>query len=113
MKNLVDILNSNNIVLKTIEKIDLVKISSRQKINLFSGVNEAKYYVAIFVITNKSRFIKSNALKLIELEERLEVFMKHTYKNRLLVISSPLCLKAKSFLKENRWKIIEVQDVIV
>lgn len=113
MKNLIDILNSNNIILKKIEKIDLSNLNSRQKIDLFSGVNESKYYMAVFMVTNKSRFVKSSAIKLIELEKRLEIYVNHIYKNRVLVITSPLCSKAKSFLKEDKWKIIEVQNVTV
>ncbi len=108
MKNLVDILNANNIILKKIEKIDLANLGSRQKIDLFSGVDEAKYYIAIFLVRNKSRFVKSSAIKIMELEKRLEIYVNHVYKNRLLVITSPLCSKAKSLLKENKWKIIEV-----
>ncbi len=108
MKNLVDILSANNIILKKIKKIDLVNLGSRQKIDLFSGVDEAKYYTAIFLVKNKSRFVKSSAIKLMELEKRLEIYVNHAYKNRLLVITSPLCSKAKFFLKEDKWKIIEV-----
>ena len=113
MKNLVDILNANNIILKKIEKIDLVNLGSRQKIDLFSGVDEAKYYTAMFLVANKSRFVKSSAIKLMELEKRLEIYVNHIYKNKVLIITSPLCSKAKLFLKEDKWKIIEVENVTV
>lgn len=113
MKNLVDILSGNGIILKNLCAVDISDLNSRQKIKIFSGVNEKKYFVAVFMIQNKSRFVRNSAKKLLELEEKLESFKNHIYKYKILIISSPLCSQAKSFLKEENWKIIEVQNVVV
>jgi len=113
LKNLVDILSENNIILRKLSKVDISNLKSRQKIQIFSGVDDKRYFIAIFVVQNKSRFIKSSAKRLLELEKKLELLKNHAFKRKILIISSPLCSYAKSFLKESKWKIIEVQNVIV
>lgn len=100
-------------MLKSLVVVETSLLRSRQKVRIFSGVNQKSFYNAIFVLNNKSRFLKSSAIRLIELEERLEALEKHSYRVKILLISSPLCSLAKKFLRENRWKIIEVQNGIV
>ncbi len=108
MKTVVDFLSSKNIVLKSLEHIDLSLLKSRKKIEIFSGVDEKKFYNVIFLTKQKSRFLIKNANELNELEKKLENFKKHSYKYKYLIIGSPLCSFAKGYLSDNRWKIIEV-----
>ncbi|MFK5881529.1 MAG: hypothetical protein QM482_04895 [Sulfurospirillum sp.] len=109
-KTIVDLLNTKNLVLHALKKVDLTLLNTRKKIQIFSGVTEKRYYISIFFIRQKSRFLKKNASEIVQLCRRLEELEKHAYKNKLLVISSPLCSKASSFLKEEGWKIVEVKD---
>jgi len=109
-KSVVDFLNTKNIVLCTLNEIDLSMLNTRKKIQIFSGVTEKRYYISIFIVRQKSRFLIKNAKEIVDLKKRLEDFSNHIYRNRLLVITSPLCTKAKSFLKTEGWKIIEARD---
>ena len=110
LRRVVDILNDKHIVLPTFDEIDLKLLNSRKKIKLFSGVTQEKFYVSLFFIELKSRFLKKSADEIMALQKRLEEFKKHTYKIKFLLISSPLCSKAKSFLSDNGWRVVEVKD---
>ncbi len=109
-KVIVDILNTNRTVLRSLEEIDLALLGTRKKVEVFSGVTEKKYYISIFFIRQKSRFLKKNASEIVDLEKRLEKLKNHVFKNKLLVISSPLCSKASFFLKEKGWTVVEAKD---
>ncbi len=113
MKKIVDVLGENGFVFKSLVKVEPSSLRSRQKVKIFSAVDEKSFYNAIFILNNKSRFLRGSAIKLMELEERLEIAYKHSYRVKILLISSPVCSLAKKFLKENRWKIVEVQNGIV
>ena len=54
-KVIVDILNTNDTVLRSLEEIDLALLGTRKKIEVFSGVTEKKYYISIFFIRQKSK----------------------------------------------------------
>ncbi len=105
MKKVVEFLKDKNLIFKKLNKIDLKLLGSKKKIELYEGVDLHSNYVAVFVIQNRSRFVKKSALELIELFERLKELQEHNYKKKILLISSPLCSKAKEYLKELKWKI--------
>jgi len=48
LKKIVDILNTKGIVLKSLVEIEPSMLGSRQKIRIFSGVNEKSFYNVIF-----------------------------------------------------------------
>ena len=110
LKKVVDFLNDEHIVLLTLDEIDLKFLKSRKKVRLFSGLTQKRYYISLFFIKQKGRFLRKNADEIIDLEKRLEEYKNRVYKIKYLFISSPMCSKAKSFLRDNRWKIVEVKD---
>ena len=105
MKYIVEFLSKKNYIFKKLLKIDLKLLGSRKKIELFEGVDTNSNYVAIFKIDQKSRFITKNAKEIEELLEKLIKLKQHNYKKKILLISSPLCSKAKKYLEELKWKI--------
>ncbi len=109
-KRVIDFLNDKHMELLSLDRVDLKLLNSRKKIKLFSGVTQKRYYISLFFIEQKSRFLRKNANEIMILEKRLEEFKNHAYKIKLLLISSPLCSKAKSLLIDNGWKIVEVKD---
>jgi len=109
LKKIVDILNSYNMTLLRLEEVSMTLLGSRKKIRLFCGLTQKKYYICIFFVGQKSRFLRKNANELLELQEKLEKLKNRRYKKRVLLISSPLCSKAKSFLSSEGWKIYEVE----
>ncbi|MDX1809392.1 MAG: hypothetical protein R3331_07620 [Sulfurospirillaceae bacterium] len=108
MKNILDFLAIKKIVFRVLEKIDPTLLKSRKKLEIYSGVNEKSFYGTIFVVNQKSRFVVKNAAEIIELEQRLESYKKHSYKHKYLIIGSPFCSHAKKYLIENQWRVFEV-----
>ena len=107
MKYIVEFLSKKNYIFKELLKVDLKLLGSRKKIELFEGVDTNSNYVAIFKIDQKSRFITKNAKEIEELLAKLIKLKQHNYKKKILLISSPLCSKAKKYLEELKWKIYE------
>lgn len=105
MKELTTYFTNKNILFKNIKKISIKDLGSRKKIEIYSATGIDSNYYAIFIIDAKSRFIRKNAEELIELYGKLADFEKHNFKKKELLISSPLCSKAKKFLKENGWSV--------
>ena len=105
MKELTYYFNEKNILFKEIEAIEPKQLQSRKKIKIFCATGIDKNYYAIFISDSKSRFLKKNAQELIELCAKLAQFKEHNFKKKILLVSSPLCSKAKEFLKQNGWSV--------
>lgn len=105
MKNLTKYYLDKEILFKEIKEVLPKELGSRKKIGIFVATSVLKDYYAIFIVDAKSRFIRKNANDLIELCEKLANFEEHNFKKKELLISSPLCSKAKKFLKENNWSV--------
>ncbi len=107
MKELTHYFNEKNILFKDIEAIEPKILESRKKIKIFCATGIDKNYYAIFIFNAKSRFLKKNAEELILLCGKLADYKGHNFKKKILLIGSPLCSKAKEFLKQNEWKVDE------
>ncbi len=105
MKNLTNYFNNKNILFKEIEQINPSSINSRKKLDIYCATSITKEYYAILIINQKSRFLRKNAQELIELCQKLAEFKDHNFKKKVLLISSPICSKAKEFLKDNGWSV--------
>lgn len=107
MKELTHYFNEKNILFKEIEEIEPKILESRKKIRIFTATGVDKNYYAIFILNVQSRFLKKNAEELIVLCGKLADYKGHNFKKKILLIGSPLCSKAKEFLKQNEWKVDE------
>jgi len=97
-----DNLFEKNIILKEIKDITP---KTRKKIKVYLGVDMKDYYYLLVELNTKSRFLIKNAKELIEFVMPLsEINFKNNKK--ILFIESPICSKAKKYLKENGWRII-------
>ncbi len=105
MKNLTKYYLNKDILFKEIKEVSVKDLGSRKKIEIYVATSVFKDYYAIFLINAKSRFIRKNAEDLIILCEKLAQLQEHNFKKKELLISSPLCSKAKKFLKENKWSV--------
>lgn len=105
MKELTHYFTCKNILFKELNTILPKTLGSRKKLEIFTGVGIDSNYYAIFIVDSKSRFIRKNAEDLLELYGKLVDFKEHNFKKKIVLISSPLCSKAKAFLKENGWKV--------
>ncbi|MFV0562553.1 hypothetical protein [Malaciobacter mytili] len=105
MKELTTYYTKKNILFKNISLIEPKVLGSRKKIEIYTATDIKSSYWAIFKIDTKSRFIRKNAQELLELYEKLKEYKDHNFKYKELVITSPLCSKAKTFLQENDWRV--------
>ena len=94
-----------DIIFKELKNVEPKSLGSRKKIEIFVGTSVSKEYYAIFIINSKSRFIRKNANDLLELLEKLVEYQEHNFKRKVLLISSPLCSKAKKFLEDEKWSV--------
>ena len=107
MRNLIDKLQSKNIVLKELIPIDIKKeFNSRKKIRLYLGVDLNKYYVCIIEVKKKSRILQKEALEIMEFHKRLEKFNDSTIKKKYIYIEAPICSKAKELLRKEKWRVL-------
>ena len=105
MKELTNYFTNKNIIFKQIDPITPKEIGSRKKIGIYHATSVKKEFYAIFIIDGKSRFLRKNADDLMILSERLSSHLDHNFKRKVLIISSPLCSKAKAYLEENKWSV--------
>ena len=105
MKDLTKYFTDKNVLFKDIKEVTPKELGSRKKIGIYSATSVDKNYYGIFIVDTKSRFIRKNAEDLIALGGKLADFEGHNFKKKELLISSPLCSKAKTFLKENGWSV--------
>lgn len=106
MKELVNVLLKKNYLYRSLKAIDKKTLGSRKKIDIYEGVDTNSYYAAIFILTQKSRFLRKNADDLEMLLEKLKVVQDHNYKKKLLIYQMPLCSKAKVQMKQDGWILI-------
>ncbi len=98
MKKLTTYYTNKNVLFKEIKQISPKELDSRKKIDIYAGTTVDSNFYAIFIVDSKSRFIRKNANDLMELCEKLAVYLDHNFKKKELLISSPLGSKAKEYL---------------
>lgn len=105
MREVTEYFAKKKILFKEFKEILPKEVNSRKKIGIFVGTTiDLKFYV-IFIIDSKSRFIRKSADELIVLSNILTSYVGHNFKVKELLIKSPLCSKAKEYLKDNGWSI--------
>lgn len=105
LKELTKYYLDKDILFKDIEEVSVKNLNSRKKILIYVATSVSKEYYAIFIINSKSRFIRKNAEELMMLLESLISFKGHNFKRKELLISGPLCSKAKKFLEDDKWRV--------
>ncbi|WP_421715975.1 hypothetical protein [Arcobacter arenosus] len=105
LKELTKYFLNKDVLFKDLIEINPKDLGSRKKIKIYKATATNNSYYAIFIVDGKSRFIRKNANDLLELFNKLVDKQGHNFKEKELLISSPLCSKAKKFLQENKWSV--------
>lgn len=105
MKQLTEYFNKQDILFKEIKELLPKELGSRKKIEIYVATSIKNEYYSIFIIDAKSRFLRKNANDLIGMYNSLIDFQGHNFKKKELLISSPLCSKAKKFLEDEKWSV--------
>jgi len=108
MKDITTFLNNKNFLFKKFNTVEPKSLGSRKKILIFDTCDIKNNLISIFIINSKSRFLIKNAKELELLNNKLKDYKDHNFKKTLVLISSPLCSKAKAYMKnELNWKIFD------
>jgi len=110
MKKIVDLLQEKKMIFKSLKSIEPKLLGSRKKINIYLGVDLKKYYTCIIKVSKKSRILKKEAEILMEFHQKLEKYQDSKINKKYIFIDAPLCSKAKKLLKENGWKVWEIEN---
>jgi len=105
MREIVDYLNDQNIICKSLKEVMPKTLGSRKRIALYVGINLKGYYCSVIWIEKKSRLLRKEAGELMALHEKLEAYQDTKILTRYIRIRAPLCSHAKAMLEENGWKV--------
>lgn len=105
MQEIVNFLQTKNLLFKSLSPIDVKSLNTRKKIDIYLGVDLKKYYAVIFHIKKKSRILQKETLELMLLHEKLEVLKETKIKKKYIYIQAPLCSKAKALMQEHQWTV--------
>lgn len=108
MKQIVELLEKNGYIFKTLKEVDKKSLGSRKKVKIYIGTDTDLNYAQIFFFEQKSRFVSKNTIDLLFLSKMLKRYSGHNFKKSFLLLSSDICFKSKEILKEKGWKIISV-----
>jgi len=103
MRDIVDYLNSKNIICKRLKEVLPKALDSRKRVNIFVGINLKGYYCSIILVKKRSRILKKEVSEIILLHEKLEKYEDTKIKKRYIYIDAPLCKKAKALFLDNEW----------
>jgi len=107
LKEIVEPLRKKGIIFKKFHEIDKKRLNTKKKMRIFEGVDLKSRYYAVFFAEQKSRLLTKNAEEIENLYEKLIVLQDHNFKKKIFLHSSPICSKARSFLKERGWRIFD------
>jgi len=106
MKDIVDKLQFEELLFKSLKPISVKELGSRKKIDIYLGVDLKKYYCCIIHINKKSRILQKEAKELIGFHKKLEEYNDSIIKKKYIYIQSPLCSKAKALFEEEGWIVL-------
>ena len=106
MKNIVNKLQFENILFKSLKPISPKELGSRKKIDIYLGVDLKNYYSCIIHINKKSRILQKEAKELMKFHKKLEEYNDSIIKKKYIYIQSPLCSKAKDLFEEEDWVVL-------
>ena len=107
MKTLIETLSKHDMIFKDMNRIDLKNLKIKTKVLIYKATSVNGDYCSIFEINKKSRFIRKDSSKLLDINENLKEYYQHNFAQSFLYISSPLCSKAKKMLEDEKWTIIK------
>lgn len=105
MREITEFFAKKNIIFKEFKEVLPKEINSRKKIKIYVGTGVDMKFYAIFVLEQKSRFLRKNADELMDLSNNLASFVGHNFKVKELLYKGEMCSKAKEYLKELGWSI--------
>lgn len=107
MKILVENLRSNGKIYKKLEEIQPKELKIRNRVKLYVALDLNSYYNAIIGVSQKSRLLMKDVVKMEEIIQKMAIYKDHQFKGKILMLNAPICSKAKEAFKKAKWKIID------
>lgn len=109
MKEIVDTLYRNRVILRDLEQINLrEELNSRKRIDIYLGKNFQNSSVVVVSISKKSRVLQKEVKEIMDLISKLEFNREIQIKRRYIYLKAPICSKADSILKGKKWKFLNL-----
>jgi len=106
MKALIERLQEEKLLFKSLTSIPPKEFGSRKKISIYLAVSLTKYYACILHINKKSRILSKEAKELMAFHKKLELYNESKIINKYIYIQAPLCSKAKALFEEEKWVVL-------
>ncbi len=106
MKHIVESLQAEGLIFKSLKPIDLKALGSRKRIDLYLGVDLEGYYACIISIAKKSRILQKEAKELMVFHTKLEAYNQSAINRKIIHIQAPLCSKAKMLFIKEGWRVL-------
>ena len=110
MKEIVEYLQTKNIIFKSLKEVTPKELGSRKKIELYLGIDLKSYYALVMNVEKKSRILRKEAGELLVLHEKLEKYIDSKITKKYIIIKAPLCSHAKAMLEENGWRVFVAEQ---
>ena len=105
MKELIEFLSTKGLIFKKLKNIEPKELEIRKRVTIYIGVDLKNYHTVILHISQKSRFLTKDVLKLEEIFQKVIDFKNINYKKKILILNAPLCSKAKTIINKKKWKL--------
>lgn len=105
-KPIIDRLNAHGLIYKELNEVAPKALGIRNRIRLFEATDRHGYYTALFVVAQKSRIVMKDVEKFEGIVHKLQLYVDHAFKYRLLMLDAPLCSKAEAAFKKQGWKLM-------
>jgi len=105
MKQLIQTLQTKNLIFKKLEKLDNKDFKIRNKIDIYKSIDIKNNYWIIFDVKQTSRVLQKHIQIYQTLVTKIETQLDINFKKRALLINAPLCSKAEGLLKEYKWSL--------
>ena len=108
LKDIVEFLSKKKMFFKSMSHITPKELGSRKKIEIYLAVDLEDYYTLIISISKKSRFIRKDAVDILDIHNRVERLKDIVIKKKIILIDAHLCGKAKELLTDEGWRVFEI-----
>lgn len=105
MQKVVDSLLKQGKIYRKMQEIAPSELGIRNKLKIYKAVDLQNYFWAIFAVSQKTKLFTKDAIKIEEIYYKLTLYCDHNFKNKMIFIDAPLCIKAKKAFLELGWKI--------
>lgn len=102
-----EILSKYGFIFKELKEIEPKELNTRKRIKILTAIDLRDRYVAIFEISQKSRFLQKDSIAIESIYQKLSRYKEIDFRVKVILIDAPICSKAKVKLKESSWRIIE------